>query len=242
MWSVCLRKIHSTGKRKSMFERLKNALARLQWSPARSAPLAQWAREHGLDFTPLLGGAYTMWGRWRDEPVRVECTASSKPFIKGMELMARADLGLAAPGSVVLMNRPLKHLLEQRATDLYSQYTDTLQTTAQTVPEEIRWLAMYRDAGWTGLDRRFWARYAVLTDAPDTARQWIDADGTGDGLRRLMDWPSDTVSPDTPLILMLMRGKAYMRLQIDQTRDTAAAVHALDLFRHFSEQARALTR
>ena len=225
-----------------MFERLKNALTRLQWSPTRSAPLTQWAGEQGLDFTPLRGGAYAMSGRWRDQPVRIECTTPSKPFIKGMELMARADLGLAAPGSVVLMNRSLKHLLERQATELYSQYTDALQTTAQTLPEEVRWLAMYRDAGWAGPDRRFWARYAVLTDAPDTARQWIDADGEGDGLRRLMDWPSDAVSADTPLMLMLMRGKAYMRLQIDQTRDTATAVHALDLFRLFSEQARTLTR
>lgn len=225
-----------------MFERLKNALARLQWSPARSVPLEQWAQARGLDFIPMLGGAYALSGRWQDQPVRIECTTPSKPFIKGMELMARADLGRAAPGSVVLMNRSLKHLLEQQATELYSQYTDTLQTTAQAVPEEIRWLAMYRDAGWSGPDPRFWARYAVLTDTPDTARQWIDADGDGDGLRRLMDWPSDAVTPETPLMLMLMRGKAYMRLQVDQTRDIATAVHALDLFRHFSEKARALTR
>jgi hypothetical protein len=57
-----------------------------------------------------------------------------------------------------------------------------------------------------------------------------------------MDWPSDAITPETPLMPMLMRGKACMRLQIDQARDTAAAVHALALFRHFREQARTLTR
>ena len=146
-----------------MFERLKNALARLQWSTARSAPLAQWADQHGLGFRPLIGGAYALSGHWHGQAVRLECMAPSRPFIQGMELMARADLGLSVPGSVVLMNRSLKLMLEQRASELYSQYTDALQTTAQTLPDEIRWLAMYRDAGWTGPDRQFWARYAVLT-------------------------------------------------------------------------------
>ena len=217
-----------------MFERLKNALARLQWSTARSAPLAQWADQHGLGFRPLIGGAYALSGHWHGQAVRLECMAPSRPFIQGMELMARADLGLSVPGSVVLMNRSLKLMLEQRASELYSQYTDALQTTAQTLPDEIRWLAMYRDAGWTGPDRQFWARYAVLTDMPETAKQWIDEEG----VQRLMRWPANAVNPDTPLMLMLMKGKAYMRLQIDQTRDTATALHAFELFHHFSEQAR----
>jgi len=42
------------------------------------------------------------------------------------------------------------------------------------------------------------------------------------------------------VLFMLLRGKTYVRLQIDQTRDVATAVHALALFRHLAEQARAL--
>ena len=91
------------------------------------------------------------------------------------ELMARADLGLRQEGNVVVMNRRLKNVLEAQSHQLYSKYTDDLQTIAGVVPDEVRWLAMYRDAGWAGPDRGFWARYAVLTDAPDTARRWIDS-------------------------------------------------------------------
>ncbi|MCV0440683.1 MAG: hypothetical protein K5880_18995 [Hydrogenophaga sp.] len=217
-----------------MFERLKKAWLRLHWSSAQREPLTRWAQARGLVFTPQVHGAYVFSGNWSGQPVRIECTASSRPFIKGMELMARADLGLQGTGGVVLMNRALKLHLEQWASELYSRYTDTLQTTAHALPDEVRWLAMYRDAGWTGPDRRFWARYAVLTDTPDIARQWIDSDG----LQRLMDWPANAVAAETPLMLMVMRGKAYMRLQIDAPRDTATALHALDLFHHFSEQAR----
>lgn len=217
-----------------MFERLRKAWLRLHWSSAQREPLAQWAQTHGFVFAPQVQGAYALSGNWSGKAVRIECMAASRPFMKGMELMARADLGLPGAGGVVLMNRVLKLHLEQWASELYSQYTDTLQTTAHALPDEVRWLAMYRDAGWSGPDSHFWARYAVLTDAPDRARQWLDSDG----LRRLMRWPSDAVTEETPLMLMVMRGKAYMRLQIDQPRDVATALHALDLFHHFSERAR----
>lgn len=216
-----------------MFERLGKALGSLRASGDPSTPLAQWATSHGLAFKSLFGGAYAMVGQWQGRGVRVECGAPSRSYVQGMELMARADLGLTIPGSVVLMNRPLKRVLEEQATALYASYTDDLQTSAAMLPEEIRWLAMYRDAGWAGPDDSFWERYAVLTDSTETARAWIDADA----VQRLMQWPGDAVSPDTPLLLMLMRGKTYLRLQIDRTRDTATAVHALDLFRHLAEQA-----
>jgi hypothetical protein len=218
-----------------MFERWKNAWAGRRLSAIRLEPLAQWAEQRGLAYEPLASGAYVLTGHWWGVPVRIECAAPSRFYMRGMELMARADLAQPTPGGgVVVMNRALKHRLEQKAGELYSQYTDTLQTTAQNVPEEIRWLSMYRDAGWSGPDRRFWARYAVLTDAPEAARDWID----DECLQRLMRWPTEAVGLDTPLLLMRLKGKVYMRLQIDQASDGATAAHALDLFHHASEQAR----
>ena len=149
-----------------------------------------------------------------------------------MELMARADLGLKQEGNVVVMNRRLKEALEAQSRALYSQYTDDLQTMAGVVPDEVRWLAMYRDAGWTGPDKAFWARYAVLTDSPEIARRWIDSETE----QRLMDWP-DPVSDETPVMLMLQRGKTYMRMQVDRKGDTSTALHALGLFDQASQRA-----
>lgn len=216
-----------------MFDLLKNAWARRQEAVLHMESLTRWADDNGLQYSPLPNGGWAVHGDWGGQPVRIECAAPSRPFIQGAELMARVDLGRATAGGVVVMNRMLKHHLEHWASELYSQYTDTLQTTAQQVPDEVRWLSMYRDAGWSGPDRHFWSRYAVLTNVLDVAREWID----GEGLQRLMRWPVDALSPDTPLMLMLLKGKAYMRLQLDDGLDTDKAMHALDLFRHFGEQA-----
>lgn len=219
-----------------MLERLRNAWARRRPSIGRLEGLAQRAEETGLVYGPLEQGGYALTGHWWGQPVRVRCAAPTRPFMQGLEFMARMALAGPTPAGVVVMNRVLKQQLEQRAGELYSRYTDTLQTTAQNVPEEIRWLSMFRDAGWVGPDQRFWARYAVLTDAPEAARAWLD----GDCVQRLMHWPTDAVSPRTPLLLMRMKGKVYMRLQIDRMDDVATAVHALDLFRQACEQARRL--
>jgi hypothetical protein len=219
-----------------MFERLGKTLGGLLGSSDPSSPLAQWASSQGLAFKPLFGGAYTMMGSWQGRSVRIECGAPSRPYLKGMELMARADLGLVTSSGVVLMNRSLKRTLEQEATALYASYTDDLRTSAAMLPEEIRWLAMYRDAGWAGPDEAFWERYAVLTDTTETARDWIDEGAQ----ERLMNWPGDAAALTTPVLFMLLRGKTYLRLQIDQTRDTATVLHALDVFLHLSVQASAL--
>jgi hypothetical protein len=219
-----------------MFERLGKALGGLLKLSDPSGPLAHWALSQGLTFKPMFGGAYAMVGQWQGRSVRIECGAPSRPYLQGMELMGRVDLGLAAPGNVVLMNRSLKRAFEQQATALYASYTDNLQTSAAMLPEEIRWLAMYRDAGWAGPDEAFWERYAVHTDSTDAARAWIDASV----VQRLMEWPGDTVSDTTPLLFMLLRGKVYLRMQIDRTQDEPAALHAAEILRHLSEQARTL--
>lgn len=223
---------HSKVKRKTMFADFPNVLIPSPWRRARSAPLAKWAHDHALSFNPRVGGAYALAGRWQDRPVRIQCLETSRPFIQGMELMARADLGLKQEGNVVVMNRRLKEVLEAQSRALYSHYTDDLQTMAGVVPDEVRWLSMYRDASWAGPDRGFWARYAVLTDAPEMARRWIDSETE----QRLMDWP-EPVSDETPVMLMLQRGKTYMRMQIDRKGDTGTALHAFGLFDRASQRA-----
>jgi hypothetical protein len=73
---------------------------------------------------------------------------------------------------VVLMNRPLKEVLEKQA---YSSITDTLQTSVDpNLPEEMRLLAMYEETGWDSIPRPFWDRYAVLSDDRAHALAWVD--------------------------------------------------------------------
>ena len=68
---------------------------------------------------------------------------------------------------VLVMNRPLKEALEKKA---YQMFTDQLQTSVDpSLPEEMRWLAMFDEVGWDGLPSEFWTRYAVLTDRREHA-------------------------------------------------------------------------
>lgn len=215
-----------------MFERLKNAFgARPVVGPADES-LAQWAHERLLSHMPLLGGAFAMGGRLLDRPFRAECIASSRAYIQGMELMAKADLGLTPEVTVIVMNRALKRSLEAHANELYAEVTDALQTTAKTLPEEVRWLSMYRDAGWPGPVDAFWGRYAVLTDDPETARHWLDKDS----IDMLMNWPGEP-GWDAPRLFMLTRGKTYLRMQAGPPGDSTVALHALDIFEHLSGSA-----
>jgi hypothetical protein len=215
-----------------MFERLKTAFSSRVAAGDADEGLAQWAHERLLNHMPLLGGAYAIGGRLLDRPFRAECIASSRAYIQGMELMAKADLGLTPEVSVIVMNRALKRRLEVLANELYAEVTDALQTTARALPEEVRWLSMYRDAGWPGPDDAFWGRYAVLTDAPDMARQWLDDESIG----MLMDWPAEP-GGDAPRLFMLTRGKTYLRMQAGPPGDSTPALHALDIFEHLSGRA-----
>ncbi len=185
-----------------------------------------------LSHTSLNDGAYAIGGRLHDRPFRAECVTTSRSYMQGMELMAKADLGLSPEATVIVMNRSLKRTLEGIANDLYAEATDTLRTTKKSMPEEVRWLSMLRDAGWPGPDDAFWGRYAVLTDAPETARHWLDKAS----INMLMDWPSEP-GWDAPRLFMLARGKTYLRLQVGPTGDNTSPLHALDIFEHLSGHA-----
>jgi hypothetical protein len=215
-----------------MFDLLKTALHRSPKPATLDESLVQWANERLLSHMGMVGGAYALGGRLLDRPFRAECLSSSRPYIAGMELMAKSDLGLTPTVNVILMNRELKRHFEADALAHYADVTDTLQTTAKALPEEVRWLTLYRDAGWEGPAPAFWARYAVLTDTPEVARHWVD----GDTVDLLMEWPLE-VSPETPVLFMLTRGKTYLRMQTGLGGQAGVAVHALDLFEHLSGRA-----
>jgi hypothetical protein len=217
-----------------MFDRLKNALVpKPDAAMAGEDALVAWAAERLLRHRPMLGGAYTLSGRLHDKAFRAECTLSKRDYIQGLELMAKTDLELPPAGTVIIMNRVLKRALDAQANGLFNKATESLQTQAQDMPEEVRWLSLYRDVGWSGPDERFWAAYAVLTDVPDLAERWLDATALGLLKERLSDGASD----DTPLLVMLTRGKAYMRAQVSPTSGSA---DALDLYEHLCGRALAL--
>ena len=214
-----------------MFERIKKAFHREPREAGESlspstgyAPVSEWAASRGMSFSSgALGNTLFMQGKVAGRPWKMELGRPSRDYIAGEELRARAELGLPDEVGAMVINRPLKETLERRA---YSMITDTLQTTADPrLPEEMRWLAMYDEIGWEGPAEGFWTRYAVLTDKREHAQAWVDELL----VRLLMSWPQPAPLAQVPFMVVLLRGKCYLRMQYLPAATTTLD-HATDVF------------
>lgn len=198
-----------------MFERLKKAFTKAQPNSAGNAakpedgpgPVSEWAATQGWGFTNDAGSqGMVLDGNVGGRPWRLNIAPSSRTYIQGDELRARADLGISQDVAVLVMNRKLKDALEKQA---YQIYTDSLQTSLDSsMPEEMRWLSVYDEVGWDSLPIEFWTRFSVLTDRRENAQRFIDA-----GLvKQLMEWPQPGPEADDPMLILLLNGKAYLRM------------------------------
>jgi hypothetical protein len=216
-----------------MFDRLKRVFARSEPAPEPAGPsdstleatlVSEWAGTQGFSyFHQEKGQGFLLTGQVRGKPWKLECGPASRDYIAGDELRARAELGINPDVAVLIMNRPLKESLEKRA---YAIYTDPLQTTAgPNLLEEMRWLATYEEFGWSSVVPDFWARYTVLADRREHALAWLD----NNLAELLLSWPDPGPDATNPFILMLLRGKAYLRMQ-HAPGDIATLQHAAVTF------------
>jgi hypothetical protein len=186
-------------------------------------PVSEWAASRGMSFSMApLGHTASMHGKVGGHPWRMDLGKPTRDYIGGEELRARAELGVFDDVGALIINRPLKDALERRA---YSMITDTLQTTADPrLPEEMRWLAMYDEIGWEGVPHAFWSRYAVLADKREHALAWVD----NVLVDLMLDWPTPAPSAQVPFMIVVLRGKCYLRMQyqpaVTSTLDHATAV------------------
>jgi hypothetical protein len=205
-----------------LMSRLKKVLIGDQMAVERDS-VSQWAELQGLSYDGSKDRRnFSVSGVTAGRPWKMECGSPTRDFIKSKELLARASLHIPEDVSILLMNRSLKESLERRA---YSLYTDTLQTTVdQNLPLEMRWLAMYDETCWAGLPKAFWTRYAVVADQVPHASSWL----TPNLVELLMSWPEPGPDSEVPFVMMLKRGKAYLRMQYTpadlQTLEHAAVI------------------
>ena len=190
-----------------------------------------WASTHGFAYSPAGDGkGFSITGQTSRRPWRLECGHTSRAYIHGEELRARAELKVDDDVAVLVINRALKDVLEKQA---YEHYTDTLQTIADPkLPEEMRWLALYPEVGWDSLSPAFWKRYSVLADRRSHALAWLDQHLA----ELLMSWPEPAPDAQVPFVLMLLRGKGYLRMQYTPS-DLPTLAHASLIFTHASESA-----
>ena len=220
----------------TMFNQLKKAFDASADKPEKRAVAASdtvsvWAKAQGFIYSRIdESKGFSIAGRTGNKPWRLECGHSLRAYIQGDELRARAELKVDEDVAVLIMNRSLKEVLEKQA---YALYTDTLQTIVDPkLAEEMRWLAMYREVGWEGLSPAFWGRYSVLTDKRAHALAWLDQNLAD----LLMSWPEPAPDGQVPFVLMLLRGKGYLRMQYTPA-DVPTLAHATLIFTRACESA-----
>jgi hypothetical protein len=225
-----------------MFDRIKKAFSRNKEPPEplgadslssqlARGPMSEWAATQGFAFSADGSGhGVALEGKVANKPWRLQLGRPTRNYIMGEEVRARAELGIQDDVAVLVMNRPLKEALEKKA---YQIYTDQLQTSVDSsMPEEMRWLAMFDEVGWESLPREFWTRYSVLTDRRQNAVAWVDS-----GMAQLMlDWPASATSAEVPFMVLLLRGKAYLRMEYTPA-DLATLQHAALIFTSACESA-----
>jgi len=142
------------------------------------------------------------------------------------------DLGLPPAGHVIVMSNAVRGKLQALAGQLQPHTADAQQAGSPDGPEEIHWLSSYPSVRWSGGDPRFWSHYTVLSDSVELARRWVDTTAieylmTGDG----------QAASHVPLLVVLRRGRCFLRLQVNPHAQGADALLALELLDHLCEVA-----
>jgi hypothetical protein len=221
-----------------MFDRIKKAFFREASEPQEATPsqlahgpVSEWAGTQGFAFSvDGAGQGIVLDGKLGGKPWRLQLGRPTRNYIFGQEVRARGELGIPEDVAVLVINRPLKEALEKRA---YQIYTNDLQTSVDsTLPEEMRWLAMFDEVGWDSLPTTFWDRYGVLTDKKEHAQAWVEP-----ALADLMlKWPSPAPSAEVPFMVLLLNGKAYLRMEYTPA-DLLTLQHAALIFTSACESA-----
>lgn len=215
-----------------MFERLRKLFGFTPDAGPRcmsSRALARWAASQQLAVKEHDGanGHFVLHGELAGYPLQLECGPSTRDYVQGLELRGRADVAADPDAAVMVLNRHLHEALEGRA---YDAITNTLQTTVNAMlPEEVRWLALFEEMAWPGLPASFRRQFVVVAERVDIAQRWIHAPLVS----QLLDWlegEGGALRAQAPLVLMLVRGKVYLRMEHTQ-RSQDELAQALQLLR-----------
>ncbi len=166
-------------------------------------------------------------------PLRLEWGPSQRSYIAPNEMRIRMDLGLPNSLQMLLLSRPLMERLEKETFERYTQEAQTMIDVS--TPEEMRWLAMFTQADLS-FDKPLRARFCAFGADPSTALAWIKGP-LGAQLGRATQ---DLLAAEPPFALMTMRGKVYLRMQLDDPT-AAQVVQCLQVFDAATQSALLLT-
>jgi hypothetical protein len=193
--------------RRAMLDALRRLFARraekVDW-----AAVVDWARHRQAQFKRTHDGAgFVVAGVLEGRPWRLEWGPPQRNYIEGNELRLRMALGLSQELNMMVMSRPLMETLESRTFD---DYTADLQTQIDVAtPEEMRWLAMFPRVPLTAA-KDLKQHFGAVALSASAAAAWIE----GPLCERLSAAAHRTLAADPPFVLMTLRGRLYLRLQL----------------------------
>jgi hypothetical protein len=187
------------------------------------ADVSGWAQAQGHGFKRARDDeGFVIDGTFDDKPWRLEWGPPQRSYILGHELRIRMELQLSSSLQMLLMSRGLLESLERETFERYTQGNQTLIDVS--TPEEMRWLAMFPKVDYTGLPKDLRQRFGGVASDAQMAVHWMDPSVA----QALTATASRVLDDDPPFVLMTLRGRLYLRLQMDDPKpQTVAAIVGL---------------
>lgn len=186
--------------------------------------LGAWAEGRGWDLKAKpTGDALIVESFAPGDTWRLEWGPSQRAYFPGFELRLRAPLADADGVQMLVVSR---RLLQQLDAEMFRQFTDDLQTRADTAtPEEMRWLVLYPQLGSAELGA-LREHYGATGHPAGAAAQWI----AGAFSAALAEAAERWLAPDDGLVIVAQRGRLTLRTPMAQP-DAERIEAVLALFR-----------
>ncbi|MGZ5276930.1 MAG: hypothetical protein ACXWCU_13545 [Caldimonas sp.] len=197
--------------------------------------VSAWAKRRGHVFKRERdGNGFVIDGKLEGTPWRLEWGPPQRPYIACHELRVRMELGLPPDMQMLIVSRSLMELLEKQA---FEQFTKSNQTEmGDATPEETRWLVMFPKIAMTG-SKLLRASFGGVSSLPHEGPAWIDGP-LGHALERAA---GTLLRLAPPFVLMTLRGRLYLRMQLASADETDVA-GALALFETAGTEAQRIGR
>ncbi len=128
-------------------------------------------------------------------------------------------LGLPPDLQMLIVSKSLMELLEKQA---FEQFTESNQTEmGDATPEETRWLVMFPKIAMNG-SKLMRASFAGVSSLPNEGPAWVEGP-LGHALERAA---GTLLRLTPPFVLMTLRGRAYLRMQMKSADETDVAAAA----------------
>jgi hypothetical protein len=185
--------------------------------------VSEWAKRNKLAFKrESEGTGFALVGGMESKPWRLEWGAPQRNYIEGNELRLRMELGLSPNLQMLLISQPLLETLERQTFERFTESTQTVIDGA--TPEEMRWLAMFPKVPYKG-SKDVRMRFGLVGSVPAEAASWVE----GALAHQMEEAIVGFLKHEPPFVLMLLRGRAYLRMQMLQP-DVSFIAQSISVF------------